>query len=98
MAGVMVIEPGVGFLKQLPEPVVPDLELPYTEEECQPLPPEDEEDDEMADGSAVEEQGKSGGSKGREAEDGDGNQEKSAEMEHQEKAAEDETCNNSNFQ
>ncbi|KAF7126485.1 hypothetical protein RHSIM_Rhsim05G0211400 [Rhododendron simsii] len=46
MAGVMAIQPESGFLKQLPEPVVPDLDLPYTEEECQPLPPE--EDDEEA--------------------------------------------------
>ncbi|KAF7128858.1 hypothetical protein RHSIM_Rhsim10G0098800 [Rhododendron simsii] len=46
MAGVMAIQPESGFLKQLPEPVIPSLDLPYTEEECQPLPPE--EDDEEA--------------------------------------------------
>lgn len=33
MAGVMVIQLESGFLKQLPEPVVLNLELPYTEEE-----------------------------------------------------------------
>lgn len=47
IARVMVIEPESGFSKQLPQPVVPDLELPYTKEECQPLPPEDDEDEEM---------------------------------------------------
>ncbi|KAG5557181.1 hypothetical protein RHGRI_007450 [Rhododendron griersonianum] len=36
MTGVMAIESGVYFLNQLPEPVILDLELPYTEEECQP--------------------------------------------------------------
>ncbi|KAE9452821.1 hypothetical protein C3L33_15271, partial [Rhododendron williamsianum] len=54
MAGVMVIRAEPGFLKQLPEPIVPDLELPYTEEECAPLPPEEDEDKEMADASEVE--------------------------------------------
>ncbi|KAF7149920.1 hypothetical protein RHSIM_Rhsim02G0101700 [Rhododendron simsii] len=49
MAGVMAIEPESGFLKQLPEPIVPDLELPYTEEECLPLPPKDD-DEEMTEG------------------------------------------------
>ncbi|KAF7135137.1 hypothetical protein RHSIM_Rhsim08G0112500 [Rhododendron simsii] len=43
MVGVMVIQHESGFLKQLLEPVVPNLELPYTEEECQPLPPEDDD-------------------------------------------------------
>ncbi|KAF7153419.1 hypothetical protein RHSIM_Rhsim01G0111300 [Rhododendron simsii] len=46
MAGVMAIEPQSGFLKQLPEPVILSLDLPYTEEECQPLPP-GEDDEEM---------------------------------------------------
>ncbi|KAF7126442.1 hypothetical protein RHSIM_Rhsim11G0109500 [Rhododendron simsii] len=55
MAGVMAIQPESGFLKQLPEPVVPDLDLPYTEEECQPLPPEEDEE-EMVDASAAEPQ------------------------------------------
>lgn len=50
MAGVMAIQPESGFLKQLPELVIPDLELPYTEEECRPLPSEEDEDEEMADG------------------------------------------------
>lgn len=50
MAGVMAIQPESGFLKQLPELVIPDLELPYTEEECQPLPPEEDEDEEIVDG------------------------------------------------
>ncbi|KAF7123849.1 hypothetical protein RHSIM_Rhsim12G0055300 [Rhododendron simsii] len=48
MAGVMAIQPESGFLKQLPELIVPSLDLPYTEEECQPLPPE-EDDEEMVD-------------------------------------------------
>ncbi|KAF7153171.1 hypothetical protein RHSIM_Rhsim01G0167400 [Rhododendron simsii] len=45
MAGVMVIQLESGFLKQLPEPTVSDLELPYTEEECLPLPPEDDDEE-----------------------------------------------------
>ncbi|KAF7135551.1 hypothetical protein RHSIM_Rhsim08G0126400 [Rhododendron simsii] len=55
MAGVMVIEPELGFLKQLLEPVVPDLELPYTEEECQLLPPEEDEDEQMTDAERQQE-------------------------------------------
>lgn len=54
MAGVMAIQPESGFLRQLPEPDVPDLELPYTEEECAPLPPEEDEDEEMAKGTENE--------------------------------------------
>lgn len=54
MVGVMVSQPESGFLKQFPEPVIPDLELPYTEEECALLPPEDDEDEEMAEGSGLE--------------------------------------------
>lgn len=54
MAGVMVIQPESGFLRQLPEPVIPDLELPYTEDECAPLPPEEDEDEEMAEGVVQE--------------------------------------------
>ncbi|KAF7123711.1 hypothetical protein RHSIM_Rhsim12G0099500 [Rhododendron simsii] len=55
MAGVMAIQPESGFLKQLPEPMVPDLDLPYTEEECQPLPPE-EDDEEIIGASLAEAQ------------------------------------------
>ncbi|KAG5558331.1 hypothetical protein RHGRI_008306 [Rhododendron griersonianum] len=54
MAGVMAIQPESGFLKLLPEPVVPDLELPYTEEECAPLPPEEDEEEAMAEASGLE--------------------------------------------
>lgn len=84
MAAVMLIELGVGFLNQLPEPVIPYLELPYTEEECQPLLPEDD-DEEMADGAEAEQQGGSGDNV---AEGGDQN--KSAEEENQDRAAKDE--------
>ncbi|KAF7121009.1 hypothetical protein RHSIM_Rhsim13G0183200 [Rhododendron simsii] len=45
MAGVMAIQPESGFLKHLPEPIVPDLNLPYIEEECQPLPPKEDEEE-----------------------------------------------------
>lgn len=34
MAGVMAIQPESGFLRQLPEPDVPDLELPYRRRVC----------------------------------------------------------------
>lgn len=50
------------------------------------MPPEDEEDDEMADGATAKEQGKSGDN----AAEG-GNQDKSTEAENQDKAAEDES-------
>ncbi|KAF7114526.1 hypothetical protein RHSIM_RhsimUnG0084400 [Rhododendron simsii] len=56
MAGVIAIQPESGFLKQLPEPIVPSLDLPYTEEECQPLPPA-EDDAEMVDVPLAEPQG-----------------------------------------
>lgn len=60
MVGVMVIEPEIGFLNQLPAPVVPEFDLPYTAEECEPLPPE--EDDEVGGAQATaEEQGESSG-------------------------------------
>ncbi|KAG5556287.1 hypothetical protein RHGRI_006782 [Rhododendron griersonianum] len=45
MAGVLVVESDSDFRRQLPPPVIPDLELPYTEEECAPLPPEEDEDE-----------------------------------------------------
>ncbi|KAG5516532.1 hypothetical protein RHGRI_037293 [Rhododendron griersonianum] len=51
-ADAMVVEADSIFLKQLPQPVIPNLELPYTEEECVPLPPEEDEDKEMADAEA----------------------------------------------
>lgn len=50
----MNIELKQGFFKNVLEPVTPDLELPYTEEESQPLPPEDEEDEEMTNGAVAE--------------------------------------------
>ncbi|KAF7143972.1 hypothetical protein RHSIM_Rhsim05G0059700 [Rhododendron simsii] len=53
MAGVMAIEPESGFMKQLPKPVFPPLDLPYSEEECQPLPPEEDEEEAAADPNAV---------------------------------------------
>ncbi|KAF7154506.1 hypothetical protein RHSIM_Rhsim01G0191200 [Rhododendron simsii] len=59
MAGVMAIQPESGFLKQLPEPIVPSLDLPYTEEECQSLPPE-EDDEEMVVAPAAEPQSNEG--------------------------------------
>ncbi|KAG5550328.1 hypothetical protein RHGRI_015328 [Rhododendron griersonianum] len=51
MAGVLVVEADSKFLQQLPPPVIPDLRLPYSEEECAPLPPEEDEDEEMAEAS-----------------------------------------------
>ncbi|KAG5561521.1 hypothetical protein RHGRI_004532 [Rhododendron griersonianum] len=54
MAGVLVVEADSTFLQQLPPPVVPDLELPYSEEECAPLPPEEDEDEVMAEASGLE--------------------------------------------
>ncbi|KAF7152420.1 hypothetical protein RHSIM_Rhsim01G0019100 [Rhododendron simsii] len=60
MAGVMAIQPESGFLKQLPDPIIPNLDLPYTEEECQPLPPEEDEE-ETVDASAAEPQSNVGG-------------------------------------
>lgn len=52
MAGVMAIQPESEFLKQLPEPVILDLGLPYTEEECVSLPPEEDDDELMVDAEA----------------------------------------------
>ncbi|KAG5547934.1 hypothetical protein RHGRI_013572 [Rhododendron griersonianum] len=54
MAGVLVVEADSKFLQQLPPPVIPDLQLPYTEEECDPLPPEEDEDVVMAEASVQE--------------------------------------------
>ncbi|KAG5553168.1 hypothetical protein RHGRI_011140 [Rhododendron griersonianum] len=54
MAGVLVVETDSKFLQQLPPPVIPDLLLPYTEEECAPLPPEEDEDVVMAEASVQE--------------------------------------------
>lgn len=86
MAELMVIEPESGFLKQLLEPVLPNLELPYTEEECQPLPPEDDEDEEMADQAEIEQQqGRTGENVAKE-----GDHNKYVEAETQDKAAGDE--------
>ncbi|KAF7113334.1 hypothetical protein RHSIM_RhsimUnG0136200 [Rhododendron simsii] len=45
IAGVMAIQPESEFLRQLPEPEVPSLDLPYTEEECLPLPLEDDDEE-----------------------------------------------------
>ncbi|XP_058216136.1 uncharacterized protein LOC131327138 [Rhododendron vialii] len=38
---VMQLEPDLNLTKSIPAPVTPELVLPYTEEECAPLPPED---------------------------------------------------------
>ncbi|KAG5524682.1 hypothetical protein RHGRI_031382 [Rhododendron griersonianum] len=54
MAGVLVVEADSKFLQQLPPPVIPDLQLLYTEEECAPLPPEEDEDVVMAEASVQE--------------------------------------------
>ncbi|KAG5525280.1 hypothetical protein RHGRI_031831 [Rhododendron griersonianum] len=54
MAGVMIIQPESGFLRQFPKPIIPDLELPYTEKECAPLPLEEDEGEDMAEASEVE--------------------------------------------
>ncbi|KAG5516757.1 hypothetical protein RHGRI_037484 [Rhododendron griersonianum] len=60
MVGVMVIELGTGFLNQLPAPMVPELDLPYTAEEWEPLPLE-EDDEEGGAKATAEEQGESSG-------------------------------------
>ncbi|KAG5521172.1 hypothetical protein RHGRI_033655 [Rhododendron griersonianum] len=62
MADVLVVETDNKFRQQLPPPVIPDLRLPYTEEECAPLPPEEYEDEEMAEAS-VQEKPSEGGEK-----------------------------------
>ncbi|KAG5550370.1 hypothetical protein RHGRI_015357 [Rhododendron griersonianum] len=54
MATVLVVETDTQFRKQVPPPVIPDLRLPYTEEECAPLPPEEDEDEVMAEASVQE--------------------------------------------
>lgn len=78
----MVIQLESGFLKQLLVPIIPDLELPYTEEECQPLPLEDD-DEEMAEAEQQQDRAGDNAAKG-------GDRDKSAEAEAQDKAAEDE--------
>lgn len=48
MAGVLKLEADMNLMKSIPTPVVPELNLSYTIEECAPLPPEEflESDDE----------------------------------------------------
>lgn len=38
MAIVMQMDPDQGFMKQEAEPAIPKLNLPYTNEQCEPLP------------------------------------------------------------
>ncbi|KAG5563146.1 hypothetical protein RHGRI_005787 [Rhododendron griersonianum] len=54
MATVLVVETDTQFRQQVPPPVIPDLRLPYTEEECAPLPPEEDKDVVMAEASVQE--------------------------------------------
>lgn len=48
---VMQVEPDANFMKSIPVAEVPELNLPYTDEECAPLPPEEyaESDDDVDD-------------------------------------------------
>jgi hypothetical protein len=68
MSAVTYAHAESGILRQLPEPVIPDLELPYTEEECADLPPEEEEDEEMAEGEMTEGAIRADGQEGVDAE------------------------------
>lgn len=62
--GVLQLEADMNLTKSIPATVIPELVLPYTDEECAPLPPEefpesdedieDPSDAEAKDGSAVE--------------------------------------------
>lgn len=61
MSAVTYAHAESGILRQLPEPVIPDLELPYTEEECADLPPEEDEDEEMAEAEAGKDKTAEGG-------------------------------------
>ncbi|XP_058189243.1 uncharacterized protein LOC131306830 [Rhododendron vialii] len=49
--GVMQLEADMNLTKSIPAPVTPELVLPYTEEECAPLPPEEfpESEDDVED-------------------------------------------------
>ncbi|KAI8530297.1 hypothetical protein RHMOL_Rhmol11G0045600 [Rhododendron molle] len=49
--GVLQLEADMAMTKSIPGPVVPELELPYTTEECEPLPPEEfpESEDDIED-------------------------------------------------
>lgn len=39
--GVMQLEADLNLTKSIPEPVIPKLVIPYTAEECAPLPPQE---------------------------------------------------------
>lgn len=59
MAGVMQMDPCQELMGRLPEPQVPKFELPYTTEQCEPLPPEeDDEEEEEEEAAGDEHQGK----------------------------------------
>lgn len=79
-ASVLQLEPDLNLTRSIPEAVVPELVLPYTDEECAPLPPEKfpESDKEIKDIS------------GDEAEDGSVTK---SNAEHVEKVGEDTNLN-----
>ncbi|KAG5535796.1 hypothetical protein RHGRI_023536 [Rhododendron griersonianum] len=85
-ARILLFRQNGSFQSALPGPVIPDLELPYTEEECQPSPLEDEKDEEMVDGAIAKDQREFGGN----ATEG-GGRDRSAKVEVQDKVAEDES-------
>lgn len=72
---VMQLEPDLNLTKSIPSPVIPELVLPYTDEECAPLPPEEfsesEEDvDDLTNADDGDESiGKKAGDEGTVAED-----------------------------
>lgn len=54
-AGVLQLKADMNLTKMIPAPVTPELVLPYTDEECAPLPPEifeDSEDEGLEEGDA----------------------------------------------
>lgn len=62
-AGVLQLEANMNLTKTIPAPVVPELNLLYTDEECALLPPEEfpESDEEIKDVSDGDAEGGSGG-------------------------------------
>lgn len=63
--GVLQLEADLNMTKSIPGPSTPELVLPYTEEECAPLPPEEfpESEEDIEDISDAEDGDGSGGKK-----------------------------------
>lgn len=63
--GVLQLEADMNMTKSIPAAVVPELVLPYIDEECAPLPPEEfpESDEEIEDIFDAEAEGGSGAKK-----------------------------------